>query len=211
MYYNTRMKRRKAKIRRKPRNLWEPCRIGTIGETYVALNLLERGYEPYMPLPGRSAKYDMLAYDTETGTVYPVSVKTSTDVEKSSSNADGAARHDGGIVVMVQYRMPTGTIRSLMGKALTPEELAQHPIEYLTQRRPHARVNKSRELATEVVSEFVRGLEPGTVLPLMAYHVGCGLSRRTLYRGIQILIDQGVLVKCKWGHYKVVAPPEAKN
>lgn len=48
---------------------------GTIGELHVAAWLLQHGYEPYFPAPGRNAKDDMLAVHIATGKVCRVQVK----------------------------------------------------------------------------------------------------------------------------------------
>lgn len=49
---------------------------GAIGELHVAAWLLQHGYEPYFPAPGRNAKDDMLAVHIATGKVCRVQVKT---------------------------------------------------------------------------------------------------------------------------------------
>lgn len=48
---------------------------GTIAELWLAMYLLRHGYEPYMPLPGRSARHDMLAVHRATNKVMRVQVR----------------------------------------------------------------------------------------------------------------------------------------
>ena len=50
---------------------------GTIGELWLEMFLLRHGYEPYLPLPGRLAKHDMLAVHIESGKVVKIQVKSS--------------------------------------------------------------------------------------------------------------------------------------
>jgi len=58
--------------------------LGTIAELEVVKILLEHGYEPYLPLPGRAAaKIDMLAINMATGEVSRIQVKSSFTDSKS--------------------------------------------------------------------------------------------------------------------------------
>jgi hypothetical protein len=196
--------KRKPKVKRKPRHVWDPCRIGTIGEMYTALNLLERGYEPYMPLPGRVAKYDMLAHDIETGIIYPVSVKTSASPNAHSTNGDGAARHDGGIVARIRYELPVGAVRTKLARQTL--DIENLPLAHVPWKEA-----KLAKRNTDEIMDFIKDLDLGTVLPTSIFMGISDVPIRTVNRALFLAVQDGILRRVKWGHYERVTPPGDKD
>lgn len=189
----------KHKLKSKSRKLWDPCRIGTVGELYVALDLIERGFEPYLPVPGRQAKYDMVAYNPENGIIYPVSVKTYAGTSKNFAGHDGDALRDGGIVAKVRYQLPRGALRRLSDEALHSSDNDPLPSPYIRE------ISPSR--ADEVL-EFIEGVEPGSVIPTQILLSCCPMPRASLYHVIDKLVQGKFIKKGRFGKWVVLPKPE---
>lgn len=175
------------------RNCWEPCKIGTIGELHIAIDLMERGFEPYMPLPGRQAKHDMLAYDIETGAVYPVSVKTSSD-ENGNGSGDPHTARDGGIVATVRYRLPKGVVRRVSSDPIPTES------GVLERQRHHPDPYQGSQ--KQKVVEQLEAFDAGTELESHVI-IACfpHLPRRTIHRGIVEAVEKNIIKRKRWGVY----------
>lgn len=191
------------------KDTWEPCKIGTVGELYVALDLMERGFEPYLPVPGRSAPYDMLALDAKTGSVFPVSVKTrSCDNGEDATypQSDYHARKGGAIVARVKYMLPDH-VRRLAPPPTREEMNRRYDVATMSD------LAAAREEALSAIEVLISAHAPGelvTTADLRNKAECTGTDMRTLYRAIHAHRFDHVLFRVRKGVYVRRRPPGDK-
>jgi hypothetical protein len=142
----------------------------------------------------------MLAYDPETGLIYPVSVKTRAGEPGTRPASDNEANRDGGIVARIRYKLPRGVVRKIGNDNIT----ANNKIEGTAEEEQQSKSDRFNS-----VFDFIKQFSPGDAIETQIVSSCCPMPRSSLHCVMTRMVKIGMLKKGRYGEWKIlnINPP----